>query len=108
MNTFNLITTAQAAELLGISPRRIQILCKARNLGTKPGHDILLSPSEVNQLKVRVSGRPRALSKLERLDSIFAERERIARDKYADNPEQLKSRLKSLALHKERLINGLV
>lgn len=57
-----LMTTAEAAAELGISRRRVQALVKDRNLGQHLGRDILLTPADVDAMRVRLPGRPRRIA----------------------------------------------
>lgn len=54
-----LITTAQAAQQLGVSVRRVQALIKARRLpAEKVGRDWLISESNLERVAERKTGRP--------------------------------------------------
>jgi hypothetical protein len=58
-------------------------------------------------MRVRVNGRPRQLTELERIEGKYREREDIAKEKYRLNPRRLQSRLLCLRLAREREINAL-
>ena len=47
----NLMTTAQAAERLGLTQRTVQYHAQRRGLGQRIGRDILLTPGEVESLR---------------------------------------------------------
>ncbi len=54
----DLVTTSQAAAMLGISPRRVRYLAAARSLGMRVGRDLLLSPADIAAMCDRPPGRP--------------------------------------------------
>lgn len=54
------ITTGEAARLLGVSPRRVQMLIKAERLkATKHGRDWLIDRADLAAVAERKPGRPR-------------------------------------------------
>jgi excisionase family DNA binding protein len=53
------LTVAQAASILGVSQRRVRVLCEARRLGaTKVGRDWMIDPEAVGAFKRLHPGRP--------------------------------------------------
>jgi excisionase family DNA binding protein len=53
------ISTKEAAERLGISPRRLLQLIKTNRLpAIKPGHDWLVNPDDLEKVKHRPTGYP--------------------------------------------------
>lgn len=58
-----LLTSAQAAEVLGISKQRLSVLARSRDLGWQAGSERLFRPEDIEALRVRKvgypSGRPR-------------------------------------------------
>lgn len=56
-----LLTTKQAAELLGLTPGTVRVYCRRYDVGTKRGRDLWLTPADVETLRNRrtVMGRPR-------------------------------------------------
>lgn len=55
-----LITVTQASALLGISPRRVQVLIKTKRLAAQIfGRTYAIDPEDVLRLDRRASGRPR-------------------------------------------------
>jgi excisionase family DNA binding protein len=56
----NLLTVAQAADLLGISPQRVRQLISAGRLkAEKAGRDWLIDPPDLEAVRERKPGRPR-------------------------------------------------
>lgn len=60
MSVNNLLTTTEAAEQLGISPRRVAQLCSEGRLGNKLGDRWVISQEELRQFEKipRQTGRP--------------------------------------------------
>ncbi len=57
-------TTQQAADMLGVTPRRVRQLAQELGIGTKFGRDLALSQSDIDALKIRRPvGRPRKVLK---------------------------------------------
>ena len=55
----NLITTAQAAEKLGVSKQRVLVLIQRKRLpATKIGNAYLIQPKDLSKVKNRKTGRP--------------------------------------------------
>lgn len=54
-----LYTTAEAAELLGVSRDRVIDLCNAGRMGQKVGRDWVISAADIRANQVRRSGRPK-------------------------------------------------
>lgn len=46
-------TTAEAAEEIGVIPRRVRQLCKRHGLGRKIGRDIVLTATDMRALRDR-------------------------------------------------------
>jgi len=55
----DLLSTAEAAEVLGISERRVRALCQSGRMGRQVGGTWVITPKEVEANKVRKPGRPR-------------------------------------------------
>lgn len=53
-----LLSTAEAAEVLGISERRVRALCKAGRMGRLVGDTWVIAPEEIEANRVRKPGRP--------------------------------------------------
>ena len=53
-----IFVTAEVAEMLGISVRRVQALAESRHVGTKRGRDLLFSESDIAAMRERRPGRP--------------------------------------------------
>lgn len=54
------LTTTQAADALGVTPRRVVALIKTGRLkATKFGRDWLINPADLDALRQRPAGRPR-------------------------------------------------
>jgi len=53
MTTPTLLTTAQAAALLGVTPAWIRRLADRHGVGQRPGHDRLFSAADVETLRGR-------------------------------------------------------
>lgn len=59
-----MLTTAQAAEKLGISPRRVLALIRAERLPAQPfGPTYMIQEKDLALVKNRKPGRPRSTSK---------------------------------------------
>ncbi len=57
-----MITTAQAATILQVSRRRVEALINAKRLpAEKIGRDWLIRPEDLELVKVRRPGRPKAV-----------------------------------------------
>ncbi len=54
-----LFTSAQVAEKLGISQRRVQALAKDGRAGFKIGREYMFNVRCIEKLRVRVNGRPK-------------------------------------------------
>ena len=55
-----MLTTTQAAEVLGVTPVRVRQLIEAGRLkAVKVGRDWLIDPPDLEAVKVRTPGRPR-------------------------------------------------
>jgi hypothetical protein len=102
-----LYTTREVAEMLGVNRQRVIALANSRNVGTKIGRQMVFTQSDIIAMRIRVAGRPRQLSQMDKIDKLYAQREAYAREKYKDQPERLAKRLKILKIHKERAINGI-
>jgi excisionase family DNA binding protein len=60
----NAITTSEAAEKLGISPQRVNVLIKEGRLpATKVGPIYLIQPKDLAKVKNRKTGRPKKKKK---------------------------------------------
>ena len=58
--TMKILSTAEAAELLGVSPRRIRALIKADKLpAEKFGTAYMINEKDLAKVKVRTTGRPK-------------------------------------------------
>ena len=55
-------TTADAADQLGISVRRVQALAQSRELGTRRGKTMLFTNADISAMKERRVGRPPKIS----------------------------------------------
>lgn len=54
------LTTAEAAEALGVTPQRVRALIAAGRLkADKVGRDWLIAPPDLEAVRIRRSGRPR-------------------------------------------------
>lgn len=53
-----LLSTAEAAEVLGISERRVRALCAAGRMGRQVGTTWVITPEEIEANRVRKPGRP--------------------------------------------------
>lgn len=53
-----LLSTADAAEVLGISERRVRALCAAGRMGRQVGTTWVITPEDIEANKVRKPGRP--------------------------------------------------
>ena len=53
-----LYTTAQVAERLGLSRRRVLALALSRGLGRKLGRDWIFDEEDIEGMQIRVAGRP--------------------------------------------------
>lgn len=58
----DLLTTAQVAEELGLTPIRIRQLATSRNVGTLYGRQLMFTPAEVDAMRKRTTGRPRKIA----------------------------------------------
>lgn len=54
-----LLTSAEVAETLGVSLRRVQQLARSRGVGQQVGREWLFRPEDVEQMRDRKPGRPR-------------------------------------------------
>lgn len=60
MTKSKLLTTAQAAKLIGVAPSRIRrLILDGRLKAEKPGHDWLIKPADLARLKINPTGRPK-------------------------------------------------
>lgn len=57
----SLATTKEVAEELGISPRRVRALADDRGLGVRLGNSLAFSRSEIDDMRIRIPGRPIAV-----------------------------------------------
>jgi len=53
-----LVDSAGAAEVLGITPRRVRALAVSRGLGWQTARDWVFTPEEVESMRERTPGRP--------------------------------------------------
>jgi len=58
MARVSLVDTAQAALMLGITPRRVRALAASRHLGWQTARDWVFTPEDIEAMRVRVPGRP--------------------------------------------------
>jgi hypothetical protein len=58
MAHLGLVDTAQAAEMLGITPRRVRALAASRGLGWQTARDWVFTAQEVAAMRERTPGRP--------------------------------------------------
>lgn len=56
---WGLLTTAQAAALLGVNEQRIRQLCAEGRMGQKVGRDWVISPEDIERNRIRKPGRPK-------------------------------------------------
>lgn len=54
----SLVDTAQAALMLGITPRRVRALAVSRHLGWQTARDWVFTPEDVEAMRTRIPGRP--------------------------------------------------
>jgi len=58
---FPTLSTSDVAEILGVSARRVRALAESRKVGRIVGNSLMFFPDEVEAMKVRLPGRPRAV-----------------------------------------------
>lgn len=58
MARVSLVDTATAAQMLGISARRVRALAVSRHLGWQTARDWVFTPEDIEAMRVRVPGRP--------------------------------------------------
>lgn len=56
---WGLLTTAQAATILGVNEQRIRQLCAEGRMGHKVGRDWVISPEDIERNRIRKPGRPK-------------------------------------------------
>lgn len=54
----DILTTAEVAEALSITPQRVRALAETRGVGRKVGTQWIFTAAEVDQLRDRKPGRP--------------------------------------------------
>lgn len=53
-----LLTTADVADRLGLTPSRVRALARSRGVGRRVGRDWLFDASDLERLRERKAGRP--------------------------------------------------
>ena len=60
LGPMKIISTAEAARRLGVTANRVRVLIRSKRLkATKVGHDWLIDPKDLDEVKDRKVGRPR-------------------------------------------------